>query len=52
MVTCTGFEPVNVALRGQCVNRFTNKPVPILLYINKIFFKGFYPVFLLEHKKE
>ncbi len=26
MVIGTGFEPVNVALRGRCVNRFTNRP--------------------------
>ena len=24
MVISTGFEPVSVALRGRCVNRFTN----------------------------
>ena len=27
MVSRTGFEPVNDALRGRCVNRFTNEPV-------------------------
>lgn len=26
MVTCMGFEPINVALRGLCVNHFTNRP--------------------------
>ena len=26
MVTSMGFEPMNVALRGRCVNRFTNWP--------------------------
>lgn len=26
MVTCMGLEPINVALRGLCVNHFTNRP--------------------------
>ena len=26
MVTSTGFEPVSVAVKGRCVNRFTNSP--------------------------
>ena len=26
MVTCTGFEPMNVCVKGICVNRFTNRP--------------------------
>ena len=26
MVTGTGFEPVNVCVKGICVNRFTNPP--------------------------
>ena len=27
LVICMGFEPMNVALRGRCVNRFTNRPL-------------------------
>lgn len=26
-MTCTGFEPVNGALKGLCVDRFTNRPI-------------------------
>ena len=45
-----GFEPMNVALRGQCVDRFTNRPNTFaFLKDNNIlsYFQGIYNLFIV-----
>ena len=45
MVTHMGFEPMNVALRGRCVNHFTNEP----RVTNFIIIIGIFQLFLVNN---
>lgn len=48
LVTRMGFEPMNVALRGQCVNHFTNEPYKLLVYyiLFFLYFQGEFDFFM------